>query len=92
MNRQEKYRRDGNAPVELQNHRIAVQNHSEDSGHKTDENHRQQKQRPLPQLFSEDSGVNQAQQKKNCRKQFMQMDASQRHHDGEDEADKQSQV
>ena len=92
MNRQKEHRRDGKAPVELQNHRIDIQNHSKNSGPKADQNHSQHKQRPLSQLLSENSCMNHAQQKKDRGRKFMQMDACQRHHDGEDEADKQGDV
>ena len=87
MDRQEEYQGDGDAAMENQDDGKLVQNHTKQTC--CEGNYNQCKQQPSfrSQFLSVDDGMDDAQQQKQDRCQFMDMYTGQRYHDGDKEAD-----
>ena len=92
MDRQEEYQGDGDAAMENQNNGELIQDHAEETGSKRNDDQPQQQPALCSQLLSVRNGMDDTQQQKDHRCQFMDMDAGQRYHDGDKEADQQCDV
>jgi len=92
MDRQEEYQGDGKTAMENQDDGELIEDHAEQSG--SEGNHSQCKQQPslCPQLLSVDDGMDDTQQQKDHRYQFVDMDAGQRDHNGDKKANQQGNI
>ena len=92
MNCKEEYQSDGKTAMENQNDGELIQDHAEQACGKGNHNQCKQQQAFCTQFLSVDNGVDNAEQQKQDRCQLMDMNAGQRHHDGYEEADQQSDI
>ena len=81
-----------NHAVENQYHGVLIQNHTEESTGKGNQDHAQQKPAPYAQFLSVSNGMDDAQQQKNDGCKLVNMDTGQRNQNGHDEADQQGKV
>ena len=92
MNCQKKYQSDGKTAMENQDDGKLVQNHTKQAGGEGDHNQCKQQPSLCPQLLSVSNGMDDTQQQKDHRYQFVDMDAGQRDHNGDKKADQKRNV
>ena len=92
MDRKEKYHSDGDAAVEDQDDGKLFQNHTDQAGGEGEHNQTQQQPPLCAQFLAVHNSMDDAEQQKQQRCHFMNMDTGEGNHDGYNEADKQREV
>lgn len=89
MNGEEKHQRDREGAVKEEQQRELLKDHTEQTCQKRQHDQQQEKPAPHRELLSIHCGVEEAEEEKHSRCEFMGMDAGQRDHDRDDEAEEQ---
>ena len=92
MDRQEKYQSDGKTAMENQNDWKLIQNHAKQAGSEGNHNQREQQPSFCSQFPAVGNGMDDTQQQKDHRYQFVDMDAGQRHHASNDKTDEKRDI
>ena len=92
MDCEEEYHGDRDTAVENQNNGKLIQDHAEQAGGEGEHNQSQQQPPLCAQFLAVYDGMDNAQQKKQQRCHFVNMDTEKRNHNGYNEAGKQCEV